>query len=368
MLEPATDAANAASARRRPKRKEKRAGDFIFFLLQSRVKNLVLRDHLLLLTLFLFFSFECDSTLLTPSFVFPSTPSLSLPRRSRAQGESLPVPEGSERYAQRLRGKSERVFFFLLHPSSSIGRMRVGNSPSLFSFSCSSFPLPMPSTSKMQMARRSSKQQKQLVLAALVAGAALFAASSAPHGALATFVSSSSSASSSSSSSSPQQQLLSAPSTLLNATTHKLELLVASLGRLSPPWLSQVVNEAARRTHGLKRAEEAKISSALGSKTPPPPQTTTTTTSPAALPYASPPPDAWLAADPCHAVPSPCADTAPFTLSEVRPARASASEGGGRLPAPAHLAPLTPTAPWSQVSGPGGEFFSFFPASFYCLR
>lgn len=202
----------------------------------------------------------------------------------------------------------------------------------------------------MQMARR-SKQQRQLVLAALVAGAALFAASSAPHGASATFVA----PTLSSSSSSPQQQLLSAPSTLLNATTHKLELLVASLGRLSPPWLSQVVNEAARRTHGLKRAEEAKISSALGGSKTPPPLQTTTTTSPAALPYASPPPDAWLAADPCHAVPSPCADTAPFTLSEVRPARASASEGGGRLPAPAHLAPLTPTAPWSQVSGPGGE-------------
>lgn len=208
-----------------------------------------------------------------------------------------------------------------------------------------------------QMARG---PKQKLFLAALVAGAALFVASSAPHGASATFVAPTPSSSASSSSSSPLK--LSASSNLLdsasralaNATSHKLELLVASLGRLSPPWLSQIVNEAAKRKSGLVRAEQAKISSAFG---PPPTATqTTTTTSPAALPYASPPPDAWLAADPCHAVPSPCADTRPFTLSEVRPARASAGEGGGRLPAPAHLAPLTPTAPWSQVSGPGGEW------------
>jgi hypothetical protein len=111
------------------------------------------------------------------------------------------------------------------------------------------------------------------------------------------------------------------------------------------------VKEAGRRAHGLKRAEEAKVSKALG----------TGQTSPAALSYPSPPPDAWLAADPCHhagdttGTSNPCAQTKPFTLFEVRPARASAGEGGGRLPAPAHLAPLTPTAPWSEVSGPGGE-------------
>ena len=202
------------------------------------------------------------------------------------------------------------------------------------------------------MARR---PKRKLFLAALVAGAALFVASTAPHGASATFVAPTPLSASSSSSpllSASSNLLDSASRALANATTHKLELLVASLGKLSPPWLSQIVNEAAKRKNGLKKAEEAKISSAFGS---PAAAAAQTTTSPAALPYASPPPDAWLAADPCHAVPSPCADTKPFTLSEVRPARASASGGGGRLPAPAHLAPLTPTAPWSQVSGPGGE-------------
>ena len=207
-----------------------------------------------------------------------------------------------------------------------------------------------PSTS-IQMARRLKKAQ--LFLATLVvSGAALLAASSAPHRASATFVAPTTPPTSSSSPS--PQQLLSASSNLLdsvaNATTHKLELLVASLGKLSPPWLTQIANEAGKRQHEAKAALGLPTTRATAAAA---------TTSPAALPYAAPPTDAWLAADPCHAVPSPCAATKPFELSEVRPARASAGEGGGRLSAPAHLAPLTPTAPWSQVSGPGGESSSF---------
>ena len=201
------------------------------------------------------------------------------------------------------------------------------------------------------MARRLKKAQ--LFLATLVvSGAALLAASSAPHRASATFVAPTTPPTSSSSPS--PQQLLSASSNLLdsvaNATTHKLELLVASLGKLSPPWLTQIANEAGKRQHEAKAALGLPTTRATAAAA---------TTSPAALPYAAPPTDAWLAADPCHAVPSPCAATKPFELSEVRPARASAGEGGGRLSAPAHLAPLTPTAPWSQVSGPGGESSSF---------
>ena len=202
------------------------------------------------------------------------------------------------------------------------------------------------------MARRS--KQQQLALATLVvAGAALFAASSAPHRASATFVAptppaSSPALSAAPSSSSSSSDLL---GSVASATQHRLELLVSSLGKLSPPWLTQAVNEAARRKHGLLAGGKVadKLSSALGGRP-------TLATSPAALPFAAPPADAWLAADPCHAVPNPCAATAPFELSEVRAARASAGEGGGRLSAPAHLAPLTPTSPWSQVSGPGGEY------------
>ena len=81
---------------------------------------------------------------------------------------------------------------------------------------------------------------------------------------------------------------------------------------------------------------------------------------PRALPYRAPSPEAWLAADPCHAVPNPCAEVAPFTYAEVRDARAppvgrGGRGGGGRLPALSHLAPLTPTAPWSKVSRPSGS-------------
>ena len=101
----------------------------------------------------------------------------------------------------------------------------------------------------------------------MVAGAALFAAS--VPSASATFVPSSMSSSpllSASSASSVSSALDSASRALANATSHKIELLVASLGKLSPPWLTEIANEAGRRAHGLKKAEEAKASAALGKR------------------------------------------------------------------------------------------------------
>ena len=333
MPEHATDEVSAVSARR-PKRKE-REGFIFFSSFFERVSSFSQNEVF-------FFQF---SSATPPSFL----PSL-LPRCAHKHRGKLSSFTENERERRETPPEVRTRVSFSVSSFARRERRRMSIEKLTFNSLSLSLPPSAPPPPRKPKMARGSKQK--LFLAALVAGAALFAASSAPRGASATFVVAPTppSSSSSSSSSSPANLLDLASRALANATAHKLELLVASLGQLSPPWLSQLVKEAAKRKAGLVRAEEAKVSSAFGK-----PKQATTTTSPAALPYASPPPDAWLAADPCHAVPSPCADTAPFTLSEVRPARASLREGGGRLPAPAHLAPLTPTAPWSQVSGPRGE-------------
>ena len=132
-------------------------------------------------------------------------------------------------------------------------------------------------------------------------------------------------------------------------SSNDLNAVVESLGDLAPPWLKLAAL-------GEQAKGEAFAPAPAGTGPPPPPRDPRT---PRALPYPSPSPDAWLAADPCHAEPNPCAAVAPFTYDDVKSARSNFRGGRlggtrGRLPAPAHLAPLTPTAPWSSVSGPGG--------------
>lgn len=129
-----------------------------------------------------------------------------------------------------------------------------------------------------------------------------------------------------------------------------LTAVVESLGDLAPPWLK--IAALGEQAKGESFAPAPGPGS--GSAFPPlgGPHT------PRALPYPAPSPEAWLAADPCHAEPNPCAAVAPFTYEDVKSARSAKGRFGanrGRLPAPAHLAPLTPTAPWSSVSGPGGS-------------
>lgn len=230
--------------------------------------------------------------------------------------------------------------------------------------------------------RTQAIKDKSLLLAVSIAGVVGLLLLAATPPATATFLSASptsssaaASAASAAASTQPQQQyLFDAPASssralaaATNATAHKLELLVESLGNIAPPWLRAVVDGAGNKTQRAKKiaALDSQPQPETQPQPEPQPQPQPSSSSassssrapvPAALPYDAPPPDSWLAADPCHAVPSPCADTPPFSLLEVRSARASppAAEGGGRLRAPAHLAPLTPTAPWSRVSGPDG--------------
>ena len=106
--------------------------------------------------------------------------------------------------------------------------------------------------------------------------------------------------------------------------------LAAVAGKLAP-WMSDAKKAAALGAAAGKLGASGGSSSASGP-----------TVGAAAAP-------SWLSMDPC-AKAGRCA-AAPFSFAAVAPLQGRA---GSRPPAPAHLAPLTPTAPWSTVSGVNG--------------